>query len=326
MTELDESSQMLLVHRMSFVDSLAQRGVDVHTIESGDPDIDFLPQGGDDDNDISTVDPELFSGSIETITPEIAGDLDTVTGSGSGRSRNRSRNNPPTTSTPNRPPGQAAGPANTTYHPRGVGRARVDPAVSMVSANVVDIFPVAYSQCLCEAIPADRAEWLNPAQNSHGHSVKLACRVMPEIERFFRNVLAEPECPYKTVEDVMRHAINRHVFWLNRKWRQADHFLVAIKTLKTMAHDDMIQQEIEDTLPPLIKQIRRHVSKRRIHLAGELIQQAREIITGVVEDSHREGLSVMFEQYVDTLLAEITKHSCEGTVVLPQLEGAGGDQ
>ena len=131
---LDDSS-------VGFLNQLELSGVDYDTVDQmahyrAEQDISIvIPEVGDD---ISIIYPE--TGQFSTVDQATQGMIDAV-------DTVPARRSPPTTSTPNRRPGQPAGTPNTVYSPRGVGRARVDPATSMRQANIMDIFPVEVHGC-----------------------------------------------------------------------------------------------------------------------------------------------------------------------------------
>lgn len=293
---------------LGFLDQLERSGVDYHMVEQlarqdADTDIDIVYPDLDidivnQDADIDIVYPDMDQ--FATVDQAAQGLIDTIPDRGRG-----SRRPAPTTSTPNRRPGQPAGVPNTTYSPRGVGRARVDPATSMRQANIMDIFPVEIHGCHCDALDRNHGEWLNPAQNTHGQSVKVTARVMPEIERFFQYIAGRGDFPYKTMEDVIRHAINRHCEWLNRQESMPDHFLVVLRQINTIMRDEMAKKEIEENLPGLITLATSMVKKGFVEQASKILHQIRSSIAVVVDEEHKHQLQTMYQKYVAMLVEEV---------------------
>ena len=157
----------------------------------------------------------------------------------------------------------------------------------------------------CEPLNRNHGEWLNPAQNTHGQSVKLTARVMPEIDKFFQYVAGRGDFPYKTVEDVVRHAINRHCEWLNRQEPMPQHFLVAVRQINTMMRDEMMKAEIEENLPGLITMATGMVKKGFVKQASQILQQIRTSISVVVDDEHRHHLQTVYQKYMAMLVEEV---------------------
>lgn len=57
-------------------------------------------------------------------------------------------------------------------------------------------------------------EWNIPAADRKGHSAKLSVRWPPVISRCLEIILASRNFPYQTVDDIVRHAVVRHVYAL----------------------------------------------------------------------------------------------------------------
>ena len=59
-------------------------------------------------------------------------------------------------------------------------------------------------------------EWAN-AQNRHGHSADLGFRVPPEMKSKVEEIVESRAFPYVSVSHLMRHALWRHLQWLEAK-------------------------------------------------------------------------------------------------------------
>lgn len=59
-------------------------------------------------------------------------------------------------------------------------------------------------------------EWHQPASDGKGHSVRLSCRVPPPVARVVESLIAGQRFPYSTADDLIRHALIRHLFLLHR--------------------------------------------------------------------------------------------------------------
>ncbi len=60
----------------------------------------------------------------------------------------------------------------------------------------------------------DKDEFIIPASDSKGHGTLIGLRCMSGYLRTINEILASKKFPYKTVSDVLRHAIHVHVHWL----------------------------------------------------------------------------------------------------------------
>lgn len=53
------------------------------------------------------------------------------------------------------------------------------------------------------------------AQDQKGHTTKITTHVLPEYGRLIASIVALNHFPYKTMGDLVRHAIKRHLDWLD---------------------------------------------------------------------------------------------------------------
>lgn len=203
-----------------------------------------------------------------------------------------------------RPFGAAPGPLppqptpNTSFVPAGTGRQRVDPSTGVVTGNIMDVFPVAIAACQCPMLDHDAAEWMNPSQNSHGQSVKIAARVMPEIERFFAFVVSTQTFPYKTVEDIIRHAVNRHVGWLDAQGSSGKHFVQAMKSITNITREEEIRSEVEESLSQNKKLIQGMAERGHIKEANKIASRVLDSIDAINPGPHKD---LVLNKYLEFL-------------------------
>jgi hypothetical protein len=60
----------------------------------------------------------------------------------------------------------------------------------------------------------DEKDFFVAASDSKGHSDRVWFRIMPTYMRLVDEILTSKKFPYRTTSDVMRHALKRHVVWL----------------------------------------------------------------------------------------------------------------
>lgn len=58
-------------------------------------------------------------------------------------------------------------------------------------------------------------EWMQPSSDNKGHSGRLSCRVPPPVARLVEALIASKRFPYSTVDDLVRHAVIRHLYALH---------------------------------------------------------------------------------------------------------------
>ena len=54
-----------------------------------------------------------------------------------------------------------------------------------------------------------------PASDTHGHATGMTFRIQPGHERQLRSASNSGLFPYRTIGDVLRHAVKRHLDWLD---------------------------------------------------------------------------------------------------------------
>lgn len=298
---------------------LVQRGVDIDQVEQFVGAHDFVEPSDADfvtpDTDpgasvvpsLEQYDPTMDHVLAERIAESNMDDLEVAQASVMAALPPRRPRTPVNTApTPNRVPGQTR-PVNTSYLPRGTGRNRVDPSVGMVEANITDVFPVRIARCNCPILDRNEAEWLNPAQNTHGQSIRLQARVMPEVERFFQHVIAARLFPYKTIEDVIRHAINRHVIWLDNQEPVEGHLVHVIEGISMITREEQIRASIEETLPEAMKVIRDYAERGYLTQANSQAQRVYAQLNEMRDGPHKDMMVQRFCEFLDKLVDEVDR-------------------
>jgi Arc/MetJ-type ribon-helix-helix transcriptional regulator len=65
------------------------------------------------------------------------------------------------------------------------------------------------------AVEFSEEEWQQPAADNKGHSAKVSCRVPPPVTRMIDSIVASQRFPYQTADDLLRHAVVRHLYALH---------------------------------------------------------------------------------------------------------------
>lgn len=61
----------------------------------------------------------------------------------------------------------------------------------------------------------DPSEFCVPAQDQHGHSERIWTRIQEGYDREMDTIISSRMFPYKTKSDLIRHAVKRHLLFLN---------------------------------------------------------------------------------------------------------------
>lgn len=58
-------------------------------------------------------------------------------------------------------------------------------------------------------------DFLVPSSDTKGHSVNISLRISRNQARLIQEILAAKRFPYKTISDLARHAVFKHLHWLD---------------------------------------------------------------------------------------------------------------
>lgn len=105
-------------------------------------------------------------------------------------------------------------------------------------------------------IPADSRfnteEWNVPAADNKGHSARVQVRIPPIISRCAEVLQQSGKFPYLTVEDLYRHAVIRHIYWLQSLDTSIPRTtLFAADAILKMAKSQQEKQHIREALETL---------------------------------------------------------------------------
>ena len=111
-----------------------------------------------------------------------------------------------------------------------------------------------------------------PAKDNKGHSERVYCSIIPGLARRMAEYLQSRQFPYRTKGDLFRHALQRHLDWLDSI---AD---VPIRTVSSqvgaiadVVNEDNHFKEFESTFSMVGDQIARHVANSDIQQAKSLV-------------------------------------------------------
>lgn len=108
----------------------------------------------------------------------------------------------------------------------------------------------------------DPAEFMVPGKDDHGASTRQSFSLPPTMERQLEVIIAEKTFPYKTTSDIIRHAVYRHLLWLQKMEPQMPkHILSGLEAIMEVVRDSGMRSRLEDTF----KAMDGIVSDRIIH-------------------------------------------------------------
>ena len=90
-------------------------------------------------------------------------------------------------------------------------------------------------------------EFLCPGQDDHGNSVRLTFRCPPIMERDLEIIRDNRHLPYKTISDIVRHAVYRHLHWLHEMEPMPEHIISGLDMVMEVCRDAEMRSKVEET-------------------------------------------------------------------------------
>jgi hypothetical protein len=137
----------------------------------------------------------------------------------------------------------------------------------------------------------DEMEWAIPSYNKRGQSTRVQIKLPPEYESAYRVLIERGGFPYLTMEDAFRHAIYRHLSWLNaiRELRPATAYTAAL-TVCHLMKDEMLKSQIEEAIDPFCKRLREYLDNGYVEAASVLLTRVLAAIQEVPQGPQRDQL------------------------------------
>ncbi len=152
-------------------------------------------------------------------------------------------------------------------------------------------------------------EWLNPATNDKGQSIKMWLRVTPEMERAIHVVLAQRHFPYTTPDEIIRHAVYRHLFWLaHLEPDMPQHVLMAMDSLLEILRDETFKGEMQERIEPLIKRCIDLAQRGHTKEAKRILATVNAIATMVPDGPYRETLKLRVQDLTRKVFVAVEKY------------------
>ena len=144
---------------------------------------------------------------------------------------------------------------------------------------------------------AQELEFYSPSANEQGGSVKITVRFPTEVETALDVIIKSGRWPsYQTHGDVIRHAINRHIFWLNRRWPVQTGIILSLETLTMLHQQRSLNLMSSERLEPLILQVQQCID-------AEDFTSARHMIAGIANAVGSQPHSTYKGRVLDKLQA-----------------------
>jgi len=109
-----------------------------------------------------------------------------------------------------------------------------------------------------------------PATDTKGHSSRLWLRCIPSMARQVEQIVQSKRFPYRTKGDVLRHALHRHVNWLNRHGK-VNSITGQVDTILEIMRDDEANHDFRVVFDKLADRIAAYLREQERGEAMRLI-------------------------------------------------------
>jgi hypothetical protein len=150
-------------------------------------------------------------------------------------------------------------------------------------------------------------EWMNPTANDTGQSVRLWARVTPEMERAIQVCVSSGKFPYCTPDDLIRHAVYRHLYWLHQLESVQKHALLALESLSALYRDDTYRVQVAERVEAMLRHCMEHLERGFVGEAARLAQDVRAIVDSVPTSLRRQQLDEMLAKAAARIRTELEK-------------------
>lgn len=125
---------------------------------------------------------------------------------------------------------------------------------------------------MAKEIEFKESEWLLPTRDEKGHNAKLVFNVQPYVARQLSIILGEKKFPYKSLSDILRHAVHRHINWLLSIKQDIPSVMGQVEVINTLLYEEQQAAEFRKVFGNITTRVSEHVAK------GETLQAAKIIL------------------------------------------------
>ena len=123
---------------------------------------------------------------------------------------------------------------------------------------------------MTESQSLDPNEFRVPASDTKGHNLRFQMRYQPGMAQQLENIVGSHRWPYKTQADVVRHAVLRHLHWLEQQF-PVKSVTAQVEAISAVMREEEFQQEFENVFNKLQAQVNTMIGGGRKSQATALV-------------------------------------------------------
>jgi hypothetical protein len=169
------------------------------------------------------------------------------------------------------------------------------------------------------------SEFVIPARNHNGESETVSLVMQPGQYRQAQIFVQSRTFPYKTVGDLFRHAIMRHLQWLEEEEGRDISMIAASDDINYVVRDDDFFRSMESVFHSMADKVQRHIDAGDHRDAQKLLTRIREKIEKLPDMGWRERFKRFYVHRFDGYLApEFDPTKVQSKVVMMGQMAVGG--
>jgi hypothetical protein len=143
-------------------------------------------------------------------------------------------------------------------------------------------------------VEIDQAEFRVPASDEKGHDRRLTIRLHPGYTTQLAKILESKWFPYETTHQIVRHALKRHLEWLETLAPITGSVLHRTNAILEL----LVEEEEQDKFQEVITKTERQVGT---YLGSGRVQRARSLVKRVLDQVNEMPESQWKDQYQQEL-------------------------
>jgi hypothetical protein len=152
----------------------------------------------------------------------------------------------------------------------------------------------------------DPAAFRIPAGDTHGHSSRVWCRCQPGQVQSIASIVESKLFPYRTKGDLIRHAIHRHLQWLDGLMDsgiKVKSVTGAVDAILDIMRDDEFSNDFQKVFDKLNERIMYHLNSGGVGEARRLLvtvkSKVRDMPDGYWRTRYLKELNNRFQHILD---------------------------
>lgn len=141
-------------------------------------------------------------------------------------------------------------------------------------------------------------DWMHPPADDKGHSSKVSLKVQPMIARQCEIAVGSKYFPYRSISDLVRHAIHRHLTWLMAFNNRVPSIMAQADAILEIIRNDEIIQDQQTVLAKMQSLVENHLAMGDLVSAQRVCTSALATIdsmpVGVWRDNYRANFMHLF--------------------------------